>query len=229
MKIADKKEFFLGTGLLAAFFVVLVLFFSPLFDGKNGLAYLDDLYNSISKGSAYYIPDLKKEVSSYAGQAINVSLTMENEQQATQTAKLFNQGGALVNTNGSQIQVAGDLEKIMQNCLDDADLMYMNSGTELSNKYGYPERQVIYNWWMAIKEMDKALSKQKLFKEAKVIGNVSKKAIEAAYNYYKIEPQKISDKYGIVIFSLIFYVVYTLWYGFAILFMFEGWGLKLEH
>jgi hypothetical protein len=24
-------------------------------------------------------------------------------------------------------------------------------------------------------------------------------------------------------------VIYTLWYGFAILLMFEGWGLKLEH
>jgi hypothetical protein len=24
-------------------------------------------------------------------------------------------------------------------------------------------------------------------------------------------------------------VVYTLWYGFAIMFMFEGWGMKLEH
>ncbi len=34
---------------------------------------------------------------------------------------------------------------------------------------------------------------------------------------------------GIVIFSLIFYVVYTLWYGFAIMFMFEGWGMRLEH
>jgi hypothetical protein len=28
---------------------------------------------------------------------------------------------------------------------------------------------------------------------------------------------------------LIFYVVYTLWYGFAIMYMFEGWGLQLEH
>jgi hypothetical protein len=229
MKIVDKKEFFLGTGLLVAFFVVLVLFFSPLFNGQNGLAYLDNLYNSISKGSAYYIPDLKKEVADYTGNSINLSLTMENEQQAAQTAKLFNQGGALVNTSGNQLQVSGDLHGIMQNCLDDADMMYKNSGTELSSKYGYPERQVMYNWWMAIKEMDKALSKQELFKEAKVIGNVSKKAVETAYNYYKIEPQKISDKYGIVIFSLIFYVVYTLWYGFAILFMFEGWGLKLEH
>jgi hypothetical protein len=33
----------------------------------------------------------------------------------------------------------------------------------------------------------------------------------------------------VVIFSLIFYVVYTLWYGFAIMFLFEGWGLQLEN
>ena len=29
--------------------------------------------------------------------------------------------------------------------------------------------------------------------------------------------------------TLVFYVVYTVWYGFAIIFMFEGWGLKLSH
>jgi hypothetical protein len=105
----------------------------------------------------------------------------------------------------------------------------MNSGSQLNEKYGYDERQVMYNWWMAAKEMDKMLSKQELFKEAKIVTNVNQKAVETAYNYYKIKPEKISDKYGIVIFSLIFYVVYTLWYGFAILYMFEGWGLRLEH
>jgi hypothetical protein len=73
------------------------------------------------------------------------------------------------------------------------------------------------------------LKKQKLFKEAKVVALVIKKVVETSYNYYTIEPQKITDKMGIVIFSLVFYVCYTLWYGFAILFMFEGWGLRLEH
>jgi hypothetical protein len=55
------------------------------------------------------------------------------------------------------------------------------------------------------------------------------KAVELGYNYYEVDPQKIGDKVGIVIFSLVFYVVYTLWYGFAIMFMFEGWGMRLEH
>jgi hypothetical protein len=28
---------------------------------------------------------------------------------------------------------------------------------------------------------------------------------------------------------LIFYVVYTVWYGFGFMYLFEGWGMKLEH
>lgn len=229
MKIADKREFFLGAGLLAAFFIVFVLIFMPLVNGKNGLEYLDDLYNSISKGSAYYIPQCNDEAAAFAGKSVSLTLTMESGTQAQQTLKLFNQAGALVNISDSQLKVSGDFSKILLNCLADADLMYMNSGDQLSAKYGYDARQVMYNWWVANKEMDKSLNKQKLFREATVLGTVNKKAVETAYNYYKIEPQKISDKYGVVIFSLIFYVVYTLWYGFAIMYMFEGWGMRLEH
>jgi hypothetical protein len=99
----------------------------------------------------------------------------------------------------------------------------------VAGKYGYEEKRVLYHWWKAFEEMDKSLKKQKRFKEAKIVSLVEKKAIESSYNYYKVEPQSIGDRWGTVVFSLIFYVVYTLWYGFAILFMFEGWGLKLGH
>jgi len=99
----------------------------------------------------------------------------------------------------------------------------------LAGKYGYEEKRVLYNWWKACAEMDRDLSKQKKFKEAKAVVLMQKKAIECSYNYYKIEPQNIGDRWGTVTFSLLFYVIYTLWYGFAILFMFEGWGLRLGH
>lgn len=77
--------------------------------------------------------------------------------------------------------------------------------------------------------MEKELKNQKKFKEAKIVSTIKKKAVETSYNYFQIQPQRISDRYGIVIFSLIFYVLYTLWYGFSIMFLFEGWGLRLEH
>jgi len=227
--IANKKEFFGGSLMLLAFIAILIIIFSPVFKGQNGLEYLDALYNSISKGSAYYISKVKEETGRFVGRSIEVTLSMADEKQAKQTALLFNKGGASTTVAGASLRITGDLGKILENSLVDADNMYHNDGKGVSLKYGYNERQILFNWWKAFKAMDNDLKKQKKFKEAKVVAIVIKKAIEPSYNYYKIVPQKISDRFGIVIFSLVFYVVYTLWYGFAIMFMFEGWGLRLGH
>jgi hypothetical protein len=227
--IEKKNEFFLGLGLMIGFAVVLVFFFLPIFDGKNGLDYLDNLYNSISKGSAYYIPKVKGESDLFKGKSVTVDLKMASQKQAEQTALLFRGGGAEVSVTAAQLRVTGDLGRVLENALADADAMYRNDGKAVAGKYGYEEKRVLYHWWKAFEEMDKSLKKQKKFKEAKIVSLVEKKAIESSYNYYKVEPQSIGDRWGTVVFSLIFYVVYTLWYGFAILFMFEGWGLKLGH
>lgn len=227
--IANKTEFFGGLGLMIGFVIVLIIFFSPVFGGKNGLDYLDNLYNSISKGSAYYIPKVKKECEAFKGNSVNVTLAMAVKTHAQQTAKLFKASDAEVVVAGTDLKVTGDLGMILENCLADADAMYINDGEKVSGKYGYDEKRAMFNWWKAFEEMEKDLKRQKKFKEAKIVALVVKKAVESSYNYYKIEPQKIGDRWGTVTFSLLFYVVYTLWYGFAIMFMFEGWGLKLEH
>jgi len=227
--IANKKEFYGGIGMMVGFIIVLIIFFSPIYDGKNGLNYLDNLYNTISKGSAYYIPKLKEEADKFKGNSVSVTLNMADSKQAGQTAALFRAGGATTTATEVQLKLTGDLGTILENCLADADAMYKNDGQAVSGKYGYDEKRVLCNWWKAFKEMEKDLKKQKKFREAEIVALVVKKGVESSYNYYKIEPQKIGDRLGIVIFSLVFYVVYTMWYGFAIMFMFEGWGMRLEH
>ena len=225
----NKKELFAGLGLLIAFAVILAVIFSPVYKGHNGLEYLDNLYNSISKGSAYYIPKVKKEIQKIAGTSVIATIEMADDGQAKQTAVLLMKGDALVNVSGTRLKIEGDLAKILLNCVADADSMYINDGKTVAAKYGYNERQVLYNWWLALKALNKDLTKQKQFKAASAVDMVATKAVETSYNYYRIEPQKISDRFFIVLFSLVFYVIYTLCYGFAIMFIFEGWGLKLEH
>jgi hypothetical protein len=227
--IEKRKEFYGGLGLLIGFAVILAVIFSPVYKGHNGLEYLDNLYNSISKGSAYYIPKVKKEIKTFAGTSVTATIAMSDDGQAKQTAALLMKGDALVNVSGTRLKIEGDLSKILLNCLADADSMYINDGKTVAAKYGYNERQVLYNWWQALKALNKDLTKQKQFKAASAVETVVTKAVETSYNFYRIEPQKISDRFFIVFFSLVFYVIYTLWYGFAIMFMFEGWGLKLEH
>lgn len=228
--IAHKKEFYGGVGLMAAFIVVLIIIFMPVFGGQNGLDYLDNLYNCISKGSIEkYIPQVREKAAHFVGTPISVTLPMANEEQAQQTSLLFMEAGALVNVSGSELKASGGLGKILDSCLSDADRMYYNDSEKVSSRYGYDAKQALYNWWVAFTEMEKDLNRQEKFKEADIVHTAIAKAVESAYNYYQIEPQRIGDRVGIVIFSLVFYVIYTLWYGFAILFMFEGWGLKLEH
>jgi hypothetical protein len=227
--IEKKKQFYGGLGLLIGFAAVLTVIFLPVFNGHNGMEYLDNLYNSISKGSAYYIPKVKKEITTFTGTSVTAAIVMADDLQARQTAALFMKGDALVNVSGTRLKIEADLAKILLNCIADADRMYINDGKSVSAKYGYNERRVLYNWWQALKALNKDLTKQKQFKAAGAVETVTTKAVETSYNYYRIEPEKISDRASIVFFSLVFYVIYTLWYGFAIMFMFEGWGLKLEH
>jgi len=227
--IAYKKEFYTGFGLFVIFWIVLIILFMPVSSGKNALENLDMLYNSISKGSAYYIPKAKKAAKPLNGTQVSVDLKLDTDKQAEQIATLFEKGGGRVQVSGANLKVSGDLGQILENSLTDADYMYHNDGKRVSDKYGISEKQALYNWWKALKALDLDLKKQKKFVAAKVVDLIQKKAVETAYNYYGIEPQKITDRFGVVIFSLIFYVVYTLWYGFAIMYMFEGLGLRLEH
>jgi len=227
--IAHKKKFSLGLVMLITFFAVLALFFTPIFGGLNGLDYLDGLYNSISKGSAYYIPKLKDEAKTFNANRVELSLAMANPAQAQHTSQLLMKAGATVNVTDAKLKASGDLGKILEGVLADADAMYQNNGKAVADKYGFGERQALYTWWQAFKAIEKDLNNQKKFKEAKTVANIGKKGIEASYNFYRVEPQSIMDRLGVVVFSLVFYVIYTLWYGFAIMFIFEGWGMQLEH
>ncbi len=227
--IADKLKFYAGLGMLIIFTVLLVLMFIPVLDGKNALQYSDELYNSISKDSAYYIEDVKEDSKKFDGASVSVTIEMETEEQAEQTSLLYQESGAEVIVSGVEVEVAGDLGKILATCLDDADAMYHNEGETIQTKYGYDERIALHNWWGSLDAMSSGLEDQDLFDEAKGIDKALAKAVEPAYNYYEIEAESMLDRIGIVLFSLIFYVVYTLWYGFALMYMIEGYGLRISH
>jgi len=87
----------------------------------------------------------------------------------------------------------------------------------------------LHAWWSTLSAIERDLTKQKLFADARLVHSVQTKAVECAYNYYGIEASKISDRWGIVLLSLAFYVLYTVWYGYAILYLFEGLGMRLSH
>jgi len=222
-----KSKLAIGVALLVSFIIVLVIFFMPVFAGQNGLNYLDNLYNSISKGSAYYIPKVQHLVEDHGGKDVTLDLKMADAGTATAVESIFEKAGITAAMEGNNLMVNGDLAEIFSLCLADADDAYHNRDEALEAKYGVGARKVMYGWWAALAAIEKDLKRQKLFASADLAHSVQAKTVECAYNYHGIEPQNIKDRWSIVLFSLIFYVIYTVWYGYAIMYIFEGLGFDL--
>ena len=224
-----------GYLLLASFFAVLIAIFMPLFpaahgDKKvNGLDYLDNFFNELSKGSAYYIPALMKAAEKYKGQEFTTTLKMKSPESAAVIAKLFATNNIEATAEGEKVNVSGDFGRMITIMLEDADAMYNNKGEELRAKYGVDERETIYSWYQALTAMEKDMTKSENFAQAKFVKNCMTKAVEPAYNYYKVEVKPVKEELFMLIAALAFYVIYTMWYGFGLLFLFEGAGIKLEH
>jgi hypothetical protein len=219
-----------GIFMLVTFFILLAIIFMPVFPGKvNGLDYMDNLFNMISKGSSYFIPASMKSSEKFAGKMIDVKVAMTDDKQAADTAKLLEVNGAQATVSGKNVAVKADMGLLMKGSLADADFMFKNNGKPVADKYGYPEKQAMFNWYTVFKKIGADLTKQERFAEAKPFADVQKKALEPAYNYYGIDAKDWKENLALIIFALAFYVFYTLWYGFGLMWLFEGLGLKIGH
>jgi len=222
-----KKELGIGVFLLVTFMAIMVMIFMPILDGGNALNYLDNLYNSISKGSAYYIPKVQHQVEEHGSEVVTLNLELDDSRTALAVEPLFVRAGATTAVEGATLMVNGDIESIFGTCLEDAESAYHNRGEDLVARYGTDARTTLHNWWQSLGAMERDLNRQKLFDAARLTHTVQAKTIECAYNYYGIEAQAIKDRWGMVLFSLVFYVLYTIWYGYGIMFVFEGLGFEL--
>jgi hypothetical protein len=204
------------------------LIFSPIFGGVNGLDYADNLFNKLSKGSSYFIPKLMKSDEKYLGTQFKAPIKLDKPEQVEKSVKILTVAGAQVSATGADLTISGDLGNLLGNVLKDADAMYHNNGTEVANRYGFDPKEVLTQWWNILSKMDKTFKKELKIEESKAVSEVVKKAVETAYNFYGIEAQKVSEKAFLMIALLVFYVIYTMWWGYAIFYMFDGIGLSMK-
>jgi hypothetical protein len=227
--IRDSGAFLKGVLLTVSFFTILGIMFMPWFgNGENALEASDRLFNSISKGSSDFIGGLQKKAEAWVGKEINVSLKMKNENMAQQSVKILTATQTQTSAAGDQVTVTGDFGKILLASLADSRLLFENKDADLEKKYGIPGREVLFVWWNIFKEMDRDLKRQSKFQEAAFLGEVVKRGVEVSFNFFGIAPESAASKAGILTFALIFYVIYTLWWGIAIMYLFEGLGLEMK-
>jgi hypothetical protein len=228
MVIVEKRSFAIGAIMAIGFLAVLAVMFSPLFGGENAFHASDRLFNSIAKGSSYAIPRLIEQNKAHGSTPIEMALDLKEERTAAAAVALLARAGAEATAAGAKLSVRGDLGDILAAVLADSDAMFWDRGSEVRERYGMPEREALYAWWAVLKEMYREAQLAKRVEEAKRLEEVKNRAVEVGYNFYGISPAKASEHVGILTFALLFYVVYTMWWGYAILYLFDGFGLQMK-
>jgi hypothetical protein len=228
MLIQDTKHFIIGLIMAIVFVIVLVVMSGANFGGKNAFDAADRLYNSIAKGSSYKIPTLERQAREFIGTNIDILIPQASVPSLARIEKLLARAGAQVSAEDGQLRLQGDLGNIALAALKDSEAMYRNDDRKIIGMYGFTGKEALYTWWEILKESLEFLKWNKQVDEASFLDEVVKKGVEVGYNFFGIAPEKAGSKTGILIFSLCFYIAYTIWWGFAIFFLFEGFGLSME-
>jgi hypothetical protein len=214
--------------LAATFVAVLILMFLPIIGGRNAFEAADRLFNSMAKGSSNYFPELRKAAADRRGSEVQVEIDLKEGKLAATGTSLLSKAGFAVAADGTKLKLSGDVSQLAVAIIDDSEAIFYNKGSEVVAKYGQPERETLFAWWNVLKEMQKDLQSKKRFQAAAFLREVSEKGVEVAYNFYGIEPKEASRNVGILAGALSFYVLYTLWWGYAILCFFDGLGMEMK-
>lgn len=233
MLIVNKALFNKGLLLLASFACVFVSLFLPIWGGgKNGLDAADDMFNRLSKGSSYFIPGVKEQVLKLEGKTVTVTAKVKDAALAQRAVENMTKAGVTAELKDGAVTYSGDLGRILGAALADADDMFKNNGKAVLDRYGLSDKDgekfVTKAWWAVLDPSIKELQKQKLIQEAKVVGNVNKRGLEPGYNFYGISGEKVLDNVLPLVGLLVFYVLYTMWWGYAIFDLFGGIGMGMS-
>jgi hypothetical protein len=101
MSTIKKKELGIGLFLMVTFLAVMSLIFVPITEDGNALNYLDNLYNSISKGSANYIEKVEHLVEDHGSEVVTLNLKMDDATAAEKAEVLFAKAGLTTAVEGS--------------------------------------------------------------------------------------------------------------------------------
>jgi len=232
MLIRNKALFNKGLMLMATFLCIFTSLFMPIWGGVgNGLDAADSMFNRLSKGSSYFIPGVREQALKLEGKSVTVTAKVKDAALAPRAVENLRKAGAAAEFKDGAITYSGDLGKILGAALNDADDMFNDHGQAVLDRYAVSEKDaektIIKAWWGVLDASVKELQKQKLIQEAKVVGQVNKRGLEPGYNFYGIKSERVLDNVLPLVGLLAFYVLYTMWYGYAIFDMFGGIGLGM--
>jgi hypothetical protein len=225
--IRNQKKIWVGGSGLLLFSLILGFWLSPRENHRSGLERVDQLFNQMAKNSTYFIPDALKLAQKFEGTTVDFGVHSRWPGEDARMAQVLqtNRFSAMQLGDG-RVRIKGDLGLMGKSASLDAELLFKDRDSDLRAKYGGNEKEAIYYWWVAFDGLTRRFIQENRSREADFTRFMTTRILEPAYNFAGIETKSIGENVGKVAFFLSFYLLYTLLYGFSILFLFEGLGIQ---
>ncbi len=232
MLIHHTRSFVKGMLLLLTFAGMCIVLLCPVLQNEygshmTGLQYADSVFNSLSKGSSYFVPEVRESLKEMQGRVVAVSVPIKNEL-GDAMVRAYQAVGADARIEAQRFYVNGDLGVILNAVTDVGDRLYFNDPKTVEDRFHQPALMVARAFWYSLNPAVKDLQRQGLIAEARMVDQVLRRALEPGNNFYSVPVAKVSDHVLLIVVMLAFYIMYTLWYGFGIMELFQGIGLSLH-
>lgn len=225
--VVDKKRFILGLLGLLTFLVVLAFWLFPVIYEKTGLEWADELFNQLAKNSIYFMPGAMRRAAKFEGVSVDLGVNPRWPGGDERIVQIVQGNGMSARVIGDgRVRIVSDLGLLAKAAAEDADLLFKGRERELRNKYGMSGKDVIYFWWTAFDGLVRRYIQENRPVEADFARFMTTRVLEPSYNFSGIQSRNISENVVIVVFLLSFYILYTLWLGVSIMFVFEGFGIR---
>lgn len=225
--VVDQKKFGIGLVGLITFFVVLAFWLFPVINHKTGLEWADGLFNQLAKNSVSFMPAATKMAATFEGVTVDLGVNPRWPGGDVRVAQIVQANGMSAKVIGDgRVRIVTDLGLLAKAATEDADLLFKGEEQELQNKYGISGKEVIYYWWTAFDGLVRRYVQENRPAEADFASFMTTSVLEPSYNFAGIKSKSISENVGIVVLLLVFYILYTLWLGFSVMYLFEGIGIR---
>lgn len=234
MLIRHKKKFYQGLLMILSFAALFWAMLLPLFRDSDGnrltsLQYADTVFNGLSKGSSWFIPEVQTEIKALGEHNASLEVRITRPDLLKTALLELEKCGIAARDSGDTLTFSGNLSRILEAATADSADMYNNNGAAVSSRYdGTPPLRVTEAWWALLNPCIKELQKQNDLAAARAVEQVVRKAVEPGNNFYGLPMARVSENILTTCGMLAFYVLYAIWYGFAIYHLFDGFGLLGE-
>ncbi|MGD0626321.1 MAG: hypothetical protein ABSB32_16570 [Thermodesulfobacteriota bacterium] len=226
MLVRDRRRFRIGLIGLLAFLVALAFWILPVRGSRTGLQWADNLFNQLAKGSADSTPAVAQKSEKFRGVLVDIGVNPKWPGADQWVVKILAADGISASPMGDgRVRIRGDLWHLSMAASADAELLFKEQEEAFRNKYGLKGKEVIYYWWTTFDDLTRRYIQLNRSEEADFTRFITTRVLEPSYNFAGIEPRNISSNLGTVIVLLLVYVLYTVWYGFATMYLFEGMGI----